>query len=396
MDLDRPIARYQMLDVWRGLACLSIIVCHSIFYCMPGTTEGDGIWELLLWLCSKAWIGVPAFFVISGYCIAASADAPRRRTEPAKNFAWRRMLRIYPPLWAYLVLTAVAVMLMEYWWTGIYSDHNYQLRTPDQLTLWQWLGNFTLTESWRYHLLGSAQEFYGGQLWTLCYEEQFYLLVAALMTFCRGRTLFAALAGVTALVAVAGVFSPMSYLQVQGFFFDGAWLQFAAGVAVYFALHRANRLEYWGIVSLLAIALAWQFVGPSSVMYSPRPGMRILAFGFALLLLVMHRFDARLAALPVMKPIAWVGVMCYSIYLIHWPVVKPISHIFFEEGWSTPAETVLVVVPVCLAASLAAGWLFYHTIEKRFIGSRSAPAPTKAPEETNFPTPSTPQPSLGA
>ena len=43
-------------------------------------TEGGTAVEWLLYAATYLWLGVPLFFVISGYCIAASADSARRIT----------------------------------------------------------------------------------------------------------------------------------------------------------------------------------------------------------------------------------------------------------------------------------------------------------------------------
>src|SRR5438552_1862097 len=70
--------RYHSLDLWRGVACLLVILFHATFYARAGGPPAD--WPgwahaALHW----GWTGVPMFFVVSGYCIAASIDAARRR-----------------------------------------------------------------------------------------------------------------------------------------------------------------------------------------------------------------------------------------------------------------------------------------------------------------------------
>ena len=42
-------------------------------------------------------LGVPLFFVVSGYCMMASARSAVRRDEPVKSYLWRRLMRIFPP-----------------------------------------------------------------------------------------------------------------------------------------------------------------------------------------------------------------------------------------------------------------------------------------------------------
>src|SRR5436305_8136800 len=71
--------RFDMIDAWRGLAALAVVVHH---------------------VTGKIFIGGPAvilFFVISGYCITASAESCLRKGRGFSHFMWRRVRRIYPP-----------------------------------------------------------------------------------------------------------------------------------------------------------------------------------------------------------------------------------------------------------------------------------------------------------
>src|SRR3954471_7559964 len=87
-DLPMPAApRYQSLDFWRGVACLLVIVFHATFY--QAHSSSTSLSALIVRATKWFWIGVPMFFVISGYCITASADRLRRREQSVRIFAWR-------------------------------------------------------------------------------------------------------------------------------------------------------------------------------------------------------------------------------------------------------------------------------------------------------------------
>src|SRR5437867_2732970 len=83
--------RYATLDVWRGLACLMVVVHHAGY--ALGEAEMEGSWpRWLVWLVIRRLdVGVTLFFVISGYCIAASLEATRRRGEAPWAFLGRRI-----------------------------------------------------------------------------------------------------------------------------------------------------------------------------------------------------------------------------------------------------------------------------------------------------------------
>ena len=99
--------RYNSLDFWRGTACLFIVVLHAAFFAKVGLTDAEMhkhhlaamVFNLINhWM----WVGVPMFFVISGYCIAATADSSRRKSHPTANYFKRRLKRIFPPYWVVL------------------------------------------------------------------------------------------------------------------------------------------------------------------------------------------------------------------------------------------------------------------------------------------------------
>jgi peptidoglycan/LPS O-acetylase OafA/YrhL len=74
--------RYHSLDVWRGIACLMVIVIHSSYYI---DDDQEGIAATFLKVIRKGWWGVPMFFVISGFCIAGAADSNRRTGAGARK-----------------------------------------------------------------------------------------------------------------------------------------------------------------------------------------------------------------------------------------------------------------------------------------------------------------------
>src|SRR5262249_48484636 len=145
----------------------------------------------------RLWIGVPMFFVISGYCVTASADAARRRPNPGPEFFYRRFRRIYPPYWTWLAVAGLGIWIVELIHPRFFEQAF--IPNPQTFTIWQWLGNLSLTESWRWHLTGGVENMLLSPSWTLCYEEQFYAL-AGLALVAGRRFFFGWFALVTAVV----------------------------------------------------------------------------------------------------------------------------------------------------------------------------------------------------
>jgi peptidoglycan/LPS O-acetylase OafA/YrhL len=358
--------RYQSLDIWRGVACLSVIIFHATLYAKPAhdaTWSGDPV-HVALQLCSIMWIGVPIFFVISGYCIAGAADSNRQRNRPISDYFIRRFRRIYPPLWACLLLSIPIIAALEYVRPGLLDDENHPIAHPGALSLSDIIGNFTLTETWLHHVDGESNRFFLNHTWTLCYEEQFYLVVGLALLLSR-RWLFSTLGGVTA-VAIA-LMATRQHGALRGTFLDGAWTDFAAGLAVYWTVNYGKR---WHVVALgfaLLCGLAAMYRGDSLLVRHTFNDQRIAAWAFGIVLLGLHSFDERMARSRILRPLSWCGVMCYSIYLVHLLLTKAVSHSLYLAGLTSAESTLAITVPACLAVCVLAGWAFHVAVERRFL-----------------------------
>lgn len=365
--------RYQSLDIWRGVACLSVVVFHATLYVTPGhgASSNHGIMDWALRLCSIMWVGVPIFFVISGYCIAGAADSNRQRKKPISDYFIRRLRRIYPPLWACLLISIPLIVGLETLRPGLLDDNNHPINHPAELTISDIVGNFTLTETWLHHVDGQPNRFFLNHTWTLCYEEQFYFVVGLALLVSR-RWLFVTLGGVT-LVAF-GMLALRWHGPLRGTFLDGAWTDFAAGLGVYWVLNYGRRWHAIGLGAALACGVAAMYRGDVLLVRHTFNDQRMAAWSFAIVLLALHVFDDRLANSRLLKPLSWCGVMCYSIYLVHLLVTKTISHSLYLAGLTSAESTLAVTVPACLAACVLAGWAFHIAVERRFLNPpQSAP-----------------------
>jgi len=140
-------------DLLRLLAATQVVFDHYFQHLNISLTQQQQAWLYLL-------PGVPVFFVISGYLISASYERNDNLTIYLKN----RILRIFPGLWACLILTVFVFTL-----TGT-SFFNQQalIWLPAQLVGLIYTPSFLTNYGF-----GS----YNGSLWTIPIELQFYLLV---------------------------------------------------------------------------------------------------------------------------------------------------------------------------------------------------------------------------
>lgn len=345
MSLPVPTSRrYVTLDAWRALAALAVVAFHSVAALVPGPRA----WWLRL--MTTGWAGVFVFFPISGYCILGAVS--RSENASARSFLWRRWRRIGPPYWASLVL-AVAVLAASGVARGVAAaDLDLGVR---------WVAMLTLTQGFA-GIPGAINPVY----WSLCYEEQFYLIVA--LTLCwRPQDRPAILLLVTAAAAIYQTVWPSS-LRVTGLFLE-YWLPFAAGLAAFAWLHldarRAWAAGVFAIVALVAV-LTWNVA-------------MVVSLAAAIAIVALAPFDRTASATPSARWLIALGGASYSLYLVHVPVIGPVVH-----GLERLALAPAVSVPAGIAASVAAAWMFHRLIEQRFMnqpggqGLRLAPVPAPA------------------
>ena len=161
--------RVPALDGIRGIAVTLVALLHF------GYLNGG-------------WIGVQAFFVLSGFLITgillADRDAPLRAY--LRRFYWRRTLRIFPLYYGYLALLAVSYALR-----GVPAEF-----ADDAGALFTYTYNFTRATDF------TPTPFFT-HLWSLAVEEQFYLVWPFLVHALSRRALVAL---ACALVAMAPAF----------------------------------------------------------------------------------------------------------------------------------------------------------------------------------------------
>ena len=368
--------RYEMLDVWRGVACLMVVLHHSGFAIVLGDSDSSWVRRAILDFVRLMDLGVPLFFVISGYCIAASMDSHRRRGASPWTFLGRRFKRIYPPYWAALLVFVATIWALDHaGLTWLHKGaHSLELKSPGQLGRAQWLGNVTLTEMWRVKVWGGmSTEVYTRVAWSLCFEEQFYF-VCFLALLVAPRRLYGVIGGLT--VAIVGfrvwAFDVGWLPNYRGMFLE-LWHEFAVGLLVYWRLvaapsDRARRAVDAILAAVLVAGLIglarpdWEVVGPIGKFRSTW-----VAAGFGLVLIALRGRDEAAGRLAWPGPLRACGRRCYSIYLIHLPACTIGNEWLYSLGIVSFWGRVLVMIPLVSLAAVGAGWAFFRLVESRFL-----------------------------
>src|SRR5665213_2363630 len=156
--------RLPGLDGLRALSILLVILLHtiqrrSVTHAVP----------FVAYVFSNGGMGVLIFFVISGYLITTLLLREREKTGSIslKRFYIRRAFRIFPPLYTYIAFIAVLGAASRL--AGVNAR--------------EIITGLTLTRNYAHGVYLWAFEHF----WSLCIEEQFYLLWPGLVVFCLAR-----------------------------------------------------------------------------------------------------------------------------------------------------------------------------------------------------------------
>ncbi|MBW8484663.1 acyltransferase [Actinomadura sp. PM05-2] len=363
------------MDALRGVAALVVALHHATYDYLPGPRAA-----LLAWFDPGTY-GVMVFFLVSGYIVPASLE----RGGDVRRFWIGRLFRIYP-LW--LVACGAAVALMA---AGLYRERG----GPGPAVAV--LAHVTMMQD----LLAVPSVL--NVLWTLSYEMAFYLLVVALFTAgLHRRSAHHALLFAAGALVLGGL--PPALLSVRagvGAVAVGAAALTAAAIVLAARGHRLGGLL--GAVPALLLVVLNGRVGAAegltilAVMFAgtavyriergelaPRPALLGLGAVLvtALVAAAVHldaaarSWSLALAAaaatfglgllarrLPMPRALVALGVISYSVYLLH-PVLLAIFRVLLGgNGPDRPDRGSVPLLLLFTAVLLALSWTTQRYVE---------------------------------
>lgn len=333
------------VDGLRAVAVLPVVLFHA----------GAAIF-------SGGYVGVDVFFVISGFVIASRIleDIKADRFSYA-GFYERRLRRLGP------------AMAMMYFFSFVAA---VALFLPDELTDFArslvasilFSANFFMWRDTGYFAVGAETKPLL-HMWSLAVEEQFYLVAPFLLTLIgrlpRPRYVLALVP--LALLSFAISWKLLAVAPTANFYLlpGRAW-ELLIGVLL--AASPPPSPAGRGAATALG-ALGLGLIGFAVFFYSeatpfPGPYALVPCLGAALVIAGGRGGQGLAASLLASRPMVWVGLRSYSLYLFHWPIAVYVRHLIGPQlDWPWIAFVV--------AASLICSDLSYRFVERPFRERRA-------------------------
>nr|WP_160038488.1 MULTISPECIES: acyltransferase family protein [Paenibacillus] len=303
------------IDGLRALSVLAVIAYHLNLKWAQGGLLGVGI-----------------FFVISGYLITDQivSEWKKHNSLDLMNFWIRRARRLLPAMIAMLMFVAVCLLFVD--------SSRLEALKGDFLSSLLYVNNWYLIfhEVSYFESFGPASPI--GHLWSLSIEEQFYvvwplLLVLGLKITRRRRKLVLMILGLAAVSALA-----MAMIYVPGtdpsrVYYGTDTRAFALLIGAALAIVWPSRklrehvsrvargvLDITGLLGIVVLLILMHRINEyDDFLY--HGGFVIISFIAAAVIAVLAHPSSFVGRIMGCKPLRWIGMRSYSLYIWHYPVI---------------------------------------------------------------------------
>ena len=309
---------FRALESLRGIAALGIVIFH-IAWTFP-------LYDLNL--IRNSYLMVDLFFVLSGFVICHSYGDRIETGRDVARFIWVRLGRLYP-LHLILLFVFLAIEIAKH-----IAEVKFGLvanrKAFTSNNTFSFMSNLLLIQALGLH----DNVTYNLPAWSISTEFYTYLLFSGILLLLKKRVALVFASGLLIAASItldSGKISHMIFRCLEGFF---------VGVIAYqcyvaLSKRQVHDCEYgWhkdmlGIFSLagLVVFLSMKGDGGYDVLMLPLVAILILS--------IAATPKGLLSTILEVAPLAWVGKVSYSIYMVHMAVIWCISQVL-RVGLKTP------------------------------------------------------------
>ncbi len=362
--------RFPLVDGLRAIAALSVLLFHAATT-SRASEAASGLGPYL----ARLNVGVAIFFAISGFLLYRPLLAARMGDGPpvrVRDYARRRALRIVPAYWVALTVLALYPGL-----PGVFTG--------------DWLVYYGFTQGYSPRTIVNGI----GPAWTLGWELAFYALLPGLSAvFARiarrgGRRaswpLELVVLGALAAAGVAYEAYATRHPDALSATFAGPFAWFATGMLLALASVLGARapgrataalnrfawlgwpvalVAYWVICRGLGLQGGFVFLQRQNTAQTVAVvGLSgVLAAGLLLPAIFAGARHGPLGRLLASRPLAWLGLVSYGIYLYHEPLARVLNGGLASGG--APVRRFLLLAAGTAALAIAAGAVSYYVVER--------------------------------
>lgn len=339
-ETQKTTSRFYQPDVdgLRTVAVLLVLLFHVGFSSISG-----------------GFVGVDIFFVISGYLITGIlVSGMEKGTYKYTTFISSRISRLYPTLLTILIICLIFGFL-------IFTPNDYKELGISSLYSALSISNF-------HFMLGAGYFDTSSEVnpllhtWSLSVEQQFYLIWPLIIfaAMKSGRKL------AVSLIVIAGVMSLFASQMMtkinptQNYFMMPYRIfEFAAGGILFFIPNdKARNKLISTILFLIGVALIF-YSAFNFDKSTPFPGLNAMIPVIGSCLCILFSKHTPAGYLLRNKLFVSIGIVSYSVYLIHWPLL-----VFYKYYIFRPINTLEKASIVSVSIFLA--YVSYYFIENKF------------------------------
>ncbi|MBI4742364.1 MAG: acyltransferase [Betaproteobacteria bacterium] len=338
------VSRLAFIDALKAFGSQLIVLHHLAFYGPMSDFAHTLAPSLLSWFSQDARIAVQVFLVIGGF-LAAKGLAPEGRltVEDPLALLRRRYVKLAVPYFAALLFSIACAFVAGQW-----MEHE---SIPGAPTLRQLLAHALLLQN----ILGFDAISAG--VWYIAIDFQLFALLLGTLWLARAAAKENRAARVLGKSLVAGLaLASLFYFNRDATWDDWAiyfFGSYALGVVTWWVSSRKQAPDW---LALMAAAV----VAALLVDYRSRIAVALLVA----LALGISRRKGFLQIWPNARPLAFLGEISYSVFLVNFPVCLVVNALFSRFAPEDPGIQALGIL-IAWAATIAAGALFHRLVESR-------------------------------